>query len=114
MHFQKERFQGPHKKLHPLHYGPYKIIKKVGENAFELNFPPFLGVHPVFNVELLKPYFPPLLDIADVEEEISHTELNPEAVSLLQSDQIVEAVVKNLRNQSIYLYCVEKVGKFNQ
>ena len=89
--------QGPHRKLHPLHYGPYKIIKKVGENAFELNLPPFLGVHLVFNVELLKPYFPPLLDIADVVEEINHIELNPK-VNLLQSDQILEVFMKNLRN----------------
>ena len=33
--------QGPHRKLCPLFYGPYKIIKKVGENAFELSLPPF-------------------------------------------------------------------------
>ena len=85
-------------KLHPLHYGPYKIIKKVGENAFELNLPSFLGIHPVFDLELLKPYFHPLLDIVDVAEEISHTKLNLEAINSLQSDQIVEVVMKNLRN----------------
>ena len=60
--------------------------------------PPLLGVHLVFNVELLKPYFPPLLDIANVAEEISHIELNPEVINPLQSDQIVEVVMKNLRN----------------
>ena len=98
LHFQKESLQDPHKKLRPLHYGPYKIIKKVGGNAFELNLPPFLGVLPVFNVELLKPYFPPLLDIVDVPKEIIHIELNLEVVNPLQSDQIVEVSMKNLRN----------------
>jgi hypothetical protein len=34
----------------------------MGDNAFELNIPPFLGLHPVFKVDLLRPYFPPLLD----------------------------------------------------
>jgi hypothetical protein len=32
---------------------PYTITKVVGENYFELSIPPFLGLHPVFNVELL-------------------------------------------------------------
>ena len=114
MHLEKERLQGPHRKLRPLRYGPYKIIKKVGENAFELNLPPFLGVHLVFNVELLKPYFPPLLDIADVAEEINHTELNPEVVNPLQSDKIMEVFMKNLRNQKIYLYRVVKARQFIQ
>ena len=73
-----------------------------------------MGIHPVFNVELLKPYFPPLLDIADVAEKISHIELNPKAVNPLQSDQIVEVVMKNLRNQKIYLYNVVTAGQFIQ
>jgi hypothetical protein len=34
----------------------------VGENDFELSIPPFLGLHSKFNVKLLQPYFPPLLD----------------------------------------------------
>ena len=110
LHLQKEHLQGPHRKIFPLCYGAYKIIKKVGENAFELNLPPFLGVHLVFNVELLKPYFPPLLDIADVANEINHIELNQEVSHPLQRDQIMEVVMKNLRNQKIYLYCVVKAG----
>jgi hypothetical protein len=40
----------------------------MGENVLELSIPPFLGLHPLFNVELLWPYFPPLLDILDVAE----------------------------------------------
>jgi hypothetical protein len=53
LHLQKERLTGPHRKLRPLYYGPYTITKNVGDNAFELNIPPFLGMHPVFNVSLL-------------------------------------------------------------
>jgi hypothetical protein len=29
----------PHKKLKPLQYGPYTIMKVVGENYFELSIP---------------------------------------------------------------------------
>lgn len=27
---------------------------------------PFFGLHPVFNVDHLRPYFPPLLDASDI------------------------------------------------
>ena len=80
LHLQKERPTRPNRKLHPLHYGPYTITKEVGDNAFELSIPPFLGLHPVFNVDLLRPYFPPLLDTSKVAEELTPTELNPDCM----------------------------------
>jgi hypothetical protein len=45
----------------------------MGDNSFELNTPPFLGLHPVFNVDLLHPYFPPLLDTSKVVEQLKPT-----------------------------------------
>ena len=78
LHLQKECLAGPHRKLRPLQYGPYTITKAVEDNAFELSIPPFLGLHPVFNVDRLRPYFPPLLDISDMAEQITPTELSPE------------------------------------
>jgi len=78
LHLQKERLAGPHRKLCPLRYGPYTITKAIGDNAFELSIPPFLGLHPVFNVDRLRPYFPPLLDTSDVAEQLTPTELNPD------------------------------------
>jgi hypothetical protein len=62
LHLQKERLTGPHQNLLPLHYGMYNITNVVGDNSFDLNIPRFLGLHLVFNVDLLRPYFPPLLD----------------------------------------------------
>jgi hypothetical protein len=76
LHLQKECLTRPHRKLHPLCYGPYTITKVVGDNSFELNIPPFLGLLPVFNVDLLRPYFPPLLDTSKVAEQMTPTELN--------------------------------------
>jgi hypothetical protein len=66
---------GPHWKLRPLHYGPYTITKVVGENYFDLNISPFLGLHPVFNVDILQPYFPPLLDTLEIVEQLTPIEL---------------------------------------
>jgi hypothetical protein len=48
----------------------------MGDNSFDLNIPPFLGLHPVFNVDLLRPYLPPLLDTSDIAEKMTPTELN--------------------------------------
>jgi hypothetical protein len=80
LHLHKECLTGPHQKLHPLCYGPYTITKAVGDNTFELNIPPFLSLHPVFNVDLLRPYFPPLLDTSKVVEELTPRYLNPECI----------------------------------
>jgi hypothetical protein len=108
---QKERLTGPHQKLCPLHYGPYTITKVVGDNAFELNTPPFLGLHPVFNVDLLRPYFPPLLDTSEITEQLTPTELNPDCMEHASTDQIVDTQVKGTHQQRIQLYRVVKAGK---
>ena len=73
LHLQKERLAGPYRKIRPLRYGPYTITKAVGDNAFDLSIPPSLGRHPVFNVECLRPYFPPLLDTSDIAEQLTPT-----------------------------------------
>jgi hypothetical protein len=90
LHFQKEHLTRPHRKIHLLRYGPYTITKAVGRNYFELNTPPFLGMHPVFNVELLQPYFPPLLDTSEITEQLTPTELNPNYMEREYTNQIVE------------------------
>jgi hypothetical protein len=82
LHLKKERLIGPHRKLRPLHYGPYTITKAVGDNAFEFNISPFLGLRSVFNVDLLRPYFPLLLDTSEVAEQLTATELNPDCMNM--------------------------------
>jgi hypothetical protein len=47
----------------------------LGENYFELIIPPFLGLHPIFNVDLLHSYFPPLLDTLEVVEHLTPTKI---------------------------------------
>ena len=83
----------------------------MGENAFELNIPPFLGLHPVFNVDLLRPYFPPLLDTSEVAEQLTPTELNLDCIEHASNDHIVKTQVKGTHQQMIQLYRVVKVGK---
>ena len=111
LHLQKERLTGPHRKLRSLRYGPYTITKAIGNNAFELIIPPFLGLHLVFNVDCLRPYFPPLLDTSNIAEQLTPTELNPDYMEQATTDCIMEMKIKNTRQQRIQLFQVVKAGQ---
>ncbi|KAJ8640178.1 hypothetical protein MRB53_016872 [Persea americana] len=41
-------------KLSPRFYGPYKIVRRIGTVAYEMELPPETKIHPVFHVSLLK------------------------------------------------------------
>ena len=92
---------GPHHKIHPLWYGPYTITIVVGDNAFKLNILPFFSLHLVFNVEILWPYFAPLLDTSEVEEKLTPIELNPDYMEQATIDQIMDTQVKGTLQQKI-------------
>jgi hypothetical protein len=68
--------------------------KDVGEIDFKLSIPPFLDLHPVFNVELLQPYFPPLLDTSDATEHLAPTKLNPDYIDHATVDWIMDTKMK--------------------
>jgi len=90
LHLQKERLTGPHRKIHSLQYRPYTITNALGDNDFDLSIPPFLGLHPMLNVDHLQPYFPPLLDTFDIPEQLTPTELNPYYMEQAAIDQIMD------------------------
>jgi hypothetical protein len=82
----------------------------VVDSDFELKIPPFLGLHPVFNMDLHQPYLPPLLDTSDVAEQLTPTKLNPDYIQHASSDQIVDTHIKGTRQQRIQIYRVVKEG----
>lgn len=96
LHLEKERFSGPHRKLNPLRYGPYTILKKIGENYFELSIPPYLGLHSVFNVDLLRPYFPPLLEQINLQPKYLEY-IHPYVQETLVIDTIIGQQVHHTR-----------------
>ena len=111
LNLQKEHLNRPHRKTHLLWYGSYTITKAVGNNAFELSIPPFLGLHLVYNVDRLRSYFPPLLDTSDIAEELTPKELNPDCMEQATTDFIMDMQINNTRQQNIQLYQVFKVGQ---
>lgn len=51
------KFKGHNaKKLLPRFVGPFTVIEKVGSVSYKLALPDTMRVHPVFNVEMLRPY----------------------------------------------------------
>jgi hypothetical protein len=110
LHLQKECLTGPHHKLRTLRYGPYTITRVLGDNSFELSIPPFLGLHPVFNVDHLWPYFPPLFDTSDMAEQLTPAELNSDYMDQATNDRIMDTQINNTRQQRIQLYRVVKAG----
>jgi hypothetical protein len=83
----------------------------VGDNYFELNIPSFLGLHPVFNVALLRPYFLPLLDTSEIEKKLTPIEINLECMQLESNDHILDTEIQGTRQKGFHLYRVVKAGQ---
>jgi hypothetical protein len=68
VHLRKERFPQKRKnKLNQRGDGPFKVLKRIGPNAYQLELPGEYNVHTTFNVADLSLYVPDL--DSDVESE---------------------------------------------
>ncbi|KAD4888237.1 hypothetical protein E3N88_20310 [Mikania micrantha] len=52
---QKSLAKRKYEKLSPRFFGPYRIKRKVGSVAYELELPSDARIHPIFHVSMLKP-----------------------------------------------------------
>ena len=68
-------------KLCPMYVGPYEILQRVGEVAYELALPVELSfIHPVFHVSMLKkclgdPASILPVEVLGVDEDLSYKEV---------------------------------------
>ena len=94
--------QGEDKKLKPIHYGPFKIIKQVGNNAFQLDFPSYMKMYSIVNVENLRLCEPPLIDDHGSDVQLPSTEyFSPEFLDELKEDTILDRRTRESKKRSV-------------
>ncbi|KAK5794104.1 hypothetical protein PVK06_035306 [Gossypium arboreum] len=87
-------------KLSPRFIGPYRILKRVGPVAYQLELPPELDqIHDVFHVSMLRRYHSNPTHIISVEE----IKVRPDLTFEEKSVQILDRNVRVLRRNSIPL-----------
>jgi hypothetical protein len=88
--------------LKPIRYGPFKIVDKIGNNAFCLDLPPYMQMYAVFNVENLKLYEPPLIDDQGEHVQIpSIDDFSPEYLTELQEDTILDKRMRTSKRGNV-------------
>ena len=81
--------------LKQIRYGPFKILDKIGENAFRLDLPAYMKICSVVNVENLRLYEPSLIEDPKEQGQIPSIEdLLPEYLNELQEDTILDKRIR--------------------
>ena len=98
-------------KLQPRFIGPFKVTAQVNPNAYRLELPPqYHRLHPVFNVDLLRPHreglttFPTREVVTRPLPEITHT--GPE----FEVERIVDKAFVTVRGKRVPRYLVKWAG----
>ena len=87
-------------KVIPRYVGPYKIFKRVGKVAYELDLPAQLAaVHPVFHISLLKKCVGDLAFVIPLESMAVKDSLSYEDVHV----EILDRQVRRFRNKEVAL-----------
>jgi len=89
------------KKLQPCFFGPYRVSRKIGVVAYELELPQGNRIHNVFHVSCLKraigQHFKPIEVLPPMDEE---------GYLILIPEEILEVREKRLRKRSIKEYLI--------
>ena len=71
---QSLKFKGIPHKLQWKFCGPYKILEKIGTQAYQLQLPNMWRIHPMFHVSLLKQWRPSLMQQVPSDVELDDTD----------------------------------------
>ncbi|XP_070005485.1 uncharacterized protein [Nicotiana sylvestris] len=89
---------GKNGKLSPRFNGPIEVLRCVGEVAYKLALPPSLaGVHPVFQVSMLRRYHDDLSHVLD----FSSVQLDKDLSYIEEPVEILDRQVRKLRSKNI-------------
>ena len=98
LYISKDRLKGEGKKLKLIMYGPFKIVKNIGNNVFWLDLPPYMHIFLVLNVENIKLCEPPMIfDPEEYTQFPTVEDLAPKYMIELLEDTIFNRKVRTLR-----------------
>ncbi|MCO5575432.1 hypothetical protein L7F22_029233 [Adiantum nelumboides] len=97
---------GKYKKLAYRYCGPFEILRRIGEQSYELSLPPRLHVHNVFHVSLLKEYVSDPLHLLNDEDTVL---VNQEEFQMMP-EQLLEVKERKLRHRTIREVLVQWKG----
>jgi hypothetical protein len=102
LYISKERFQEAGKNLKPIHYGPFKVLDKIGSNAFQLELPPYMKIYLVVNLKKLRLYVPPMIEDQGENVQIPSIEcFSPEYMNELEEETILDKRVCTSRRGDV-------------
>ncbi|MCO5552317.1 hypothetical protein L7F22_005828 [Adiantum nelumboides] len=97
---------GKYKKLAYRYCGPFEILRRIGEQSYELSLPPRLHVHNVFHVSLLKEHVYDPLHLLNDEDTVL---VNQEEFQMMP-EQLLEVKERKLRHRTIREVLVQWKG----
>ena len=84
-------------KLAPHYCGPFEILSRIGQVAYQLALPPNLRVHNVFHISVLKKYVHDATQVGNWND----VQVEPEGYFLVELDCILGRREITLRNRTI-------------
>ena len=94
--------QGEGKKLNSIRYGPFKILEKIGKNAFRLDLPAYMHIYSVVSADCLRLFEPSLIEDPEEQSQLPYIDdLLPEYLNELQEDTVLDRKVRTMRRGDV-------------